>query len=666
MTSNYRGLKAAVVIVLSIAVIGGLASRWTLGSWWTRIATTASAAAAPINAPELAAAKDSLTLPADVSKRLAVRTEPVRSSIAPTVLDLSGTLMLDPDRLSHVHARFPGEIVELGPGDGRSSAVCFGQHVHKGQLLAVIWSQDLGEKKSELIDALSQIRVDDDSLAQDHRGRGRGFRARPRPAGRDGARSRRTALPSPRPSERCKPGVFPRRRSTRCARRPIGSAPRETPEREEMVSQWAKLEVRAPLDGTVIERNVALGELVDTSTDLFKLADLTRLGVLAHAYEEDLPTLDSLPPSQRAWSVTVGAGRDAATRIGRFDQVGCIIDPNQHTALVMGWVDNLDGKLRVGQFVKTRLEIPSPPGEVVVPASALSEEGDRTYVFVQSDGKSTYARRQVAVVRRAWRQGVHPQPTRTRTKEPRNRAAGAGRTSSRDADRGVGRQPRRSEAKRRHTLRLSKTLMINRLVHWAVHNRLVVILLAAGLMAYGIYAFYKVNVEAYPDPAPAIVEVVARYPGASAEEVERQVTIPLEVALAGMPGLNITRTQSLFELCHVSCQFEYGPDPMAARQEVLNRLSLASLPAGVTPDISPRSPTGEIFRYVLVGPKDAAGHDIYDPNDLKSLQDNTLERLFRRLPHIAGRLQLRRHGETLRDSSRPGADTALRHRAAAT
>ncbi len=177
--------------------------------------------------------------------------------------------------------------------------------------------------------------------------------------------------------------------------------------------------------------------------------------------------------------------------------------------------------------------------------------------------------------------------------------------------------------------------MINRMIRWAVHNRLIVILLSGGLMAYGIYAFYKVNVEAYPDPAPAIVEVVARYPGASAEEVERQVTIPLEVALSGMPGLYITRTQSLFELCHISCQFEYGADPVEARQEVLNRLRLADLPAGVTPDISPRTPTGEIYRYVLVGPKDAAGRDIYNPNDLKSLQDNTLERLFRRLPHVA-------------------------------
>ncbi len=176
--------------------------------------------------------------------------------------------------------------------------------------------------------------------------------------------------------------------------------------------------------------------------------------------------------------------------------------------------------------------------------------------------------------------------------------------------------------------------MINRLIRWALHNRLVVILLAAGLLGYGIHAFREVNVEAYPDPAPAIVEVVARYPGASAEEVERQVTIPLEVALAGMPGLAITRTQSLFELCYVSNEFEYGVDPAAARQEVLNRLRLADLPAGVAPDISPRSPTGEIFRYVLVGPKDSAGRDIYDPNDLKSLQDMTLEKLFRRLPRV--------------------------------
>ncbi len=145
--------------------------------------------------------------------------------------------------------------------------------------------------------------------------------------------------------------------------------------------------------------------------------------------------------------------------------------------------------------------------------------------------------------------------------------------------------------------------MIEKLIRWAVQNRLIVMILALALLGYGLYAFHNINVEAYPDPAPAIVEIVARYPGASAEEVERQVTIPLEVALAGMPGLKYTQTQSMFELCHIRNQFEYGVDQPAARQEVLNRLQMAQLPAGITPAISPQSPTGEIFRYVLTNPK---------------------------------------------------------------
>ena len=129
--------------------------------------------------------------------------------------------------------------------------------------------------------------------------------------------------------------------------------------------------------------------------------------------------------------------------------------------------------------------------------------------------------------------------------------------------------------------------------------------------------------------------MVARFPGNSAEEVERQVTIPLEVALAGMPGLTYTRTQSMFELCHVRNQFDYGVDPMQARQEVINRLGQAQLPAGVTPEISPQSPTGEVFRYVLTNPRDKWGREIYSLNDLKSLQDYTLERQFRRLSRVA-------------------------------
>lgn len=176
--------------------------------------------------------------------------------------------------------------------------------------------------------------------------------------------------------------------------------------------------------------------------------------------------------------------------------------------------------------------------------------------------------------------------------------------------------------------------MIKKLVHWAVHNQLVVLLLAVALLAFGLYSYQRVNVEAYPDPAPPIVEVVAQYPGASAEDVERQVTIPLEVALAGMPGLTYTRTQSLFELSHLRNQFDYGVDGRQARQEVINRLHQVELPPGIVPEISPQSPTGEILRYMLRSPRDEQGRPIYSLSDLKSLQDYTLNRAFRRLPRI--------------------------------
>src|SRR6478609_6109691 len=142
--------------------------------------------------------------------------------------------------------------------------------------------------------------------------------------------------------------------------------------------------------------------------------------------------------------------------------------------------------------------------------------------------------------------------------------------------------------------------MVHFLVKWSLDNPLLVILATLGLLVGGTIAFLHVNIEAYPDPAPAIVEIIAKYPGASAEEVERQVTIPLEVTLAGMPGLKYTRSKSLFGLAHLRNQFEYGIDFYKAKQEVINRFqSVQGLPSGVTPTISPFTPTGELIRYTL-------------------------------------------------------------------
>ena len=116
------------------------------------------------------------------------------------------------------------------------------------------------------------------------------------------------------------------------------------------------------------------------------------------------------------------------------------------------------------------------------------------------------------------------------------------------------------------------------------------------------------------------------------------MTVPLEITFAGMPGLNAIRSKSLYGLSDLKMSWNYGRHYTyeAGRQEVINRLATISqpLPANVTPQISPESPTGEIYRYVLNSPKDASGHEIYTLNDLKALQDWVLEREFRTVPRI--------------------------------
>jgi cobalt-zinc-cadmium resistance protein CzcA len=153
------------------------------------------------------------------------------------------------------------------------------------------------------------------------------------------------------------------------------------------------------------------------------------------------------------------------------------------------------------------------------------------------------------------------------------------------------------------------------------------ILLALGLISVGSYSYSQLNIEAYPNPVPPLVEVIAQPPGWSAEETERYVTIPLEVGLAGMPGLDHVRTQSLFGLSDVKCYFKWGTKYEDARQEVINRLQFIAMPQGVQPQISPWNAIGEVFRYTVEGRG-------YSVQELKTAQDWILERQFKQVPGV--------------------------------
>ena len=142
---------------------------------------------------------------------------------------------------------------------------------------------------------------------------------------------------------------------------------------------------------------------------------------------------------------------------------------------------------------------------------------------------------------------------------------------------------------------------IARLVRLSLRKPIFILLLGGVVVLGGVAAFRQLNIEAYPNPVPPLVEVITQPQGLSAEEVERQITIPLEVALAGMPGLDHIRSQSLFGLYDVKCYFNWNTQYKDARQEVINRLQFAILPNGLQAQISPWNAIGEIFRYRLKG-----------------------------------------------------------------
>lgn len=170
---------------------------------------------------------------------------------------------------------------------------------------------------------------------------------------------------------------------------------------------------------------------------------------------------------------------------------------------------------------------------------------------------------------------------------------------------------------------------MNTVVSFALRQRMLILLLLVILLVTGSISFLKLNIEAYPDPVPPLVDIVTQSSGQSAEEIEHYITIPIEVQMAGIPNVRAIRTISLFGLSDVKLQFTYDFTYQQAEQWVINRLAqLPPLPNGAQPTISPWSPIGEIYRYRVVGPPG------YSVTDLKTIEDWILERRLKAVPGV--------------------------------
>jgi cobalt-zinc-cadmium efflux system membrane fusion protein len=350
-----------------------------------------------------------LSVPEPVRKALGIQEGMVvRTPQQARPLIMPGSTALDPARVMRVRTRFNAEVVEISqvPDEERRTAsgqtayreVRPGDRVRKGDVLAVVWSTDVGGRKSDLVDALVQLRLDEErlkarqilldkgSIPEDTLNQTR----------RDVV-SDRNALD--RAERTLRTWNIPEREIRAVYDEAELASARHGKRDKEKERLWARSELIAPRDGTLVERNVAVGEYVaDNTISLFTLADVDRLLVIANPPEDLLPDLLALTPEEMRWKLeTVGT----VPIEGPIEEIGYILDATQHTAVVKGYIDNPRLRLRAGQFVSATVNLPPPPDVVEVPLTALAEDGKQSFVFVQPDpAQPRYTMRRVRVTLR--------------------------------------------------------------------------------------------------------------------------------------------------------------------------------------------------------------------------------------------------------------------------
>lgn len=353
-------------------------------------------------------------------RSLAMQTEEVKPASGTRPLRMIGQLAIDTNHLIRIKPFFAGKVAMIAPvqpepkagqtlGKMTSRPVQAGDAVEPNQLLATYWSKDLGQAKSTLVAAWATLLADQAYLSQ--------LRQYP------SAVQAKLVWDTEHQANVDRIAVDAAERQLRAWDIPseeIDALKKEGQHggttNKEQWKKWATYEVRAPkaFPGIIVEQNATVGENIDPSSGppLFQIADFRRMVVYAYPYEEDLPALEKLRDrlkkqgKELTWKITLKADPTRKLPPGKVDKILPILDPNQKTPILRGYIEDPDGNLNprllATMSVIAEIQMPPPSGEVMVPATAVVDDGQQSVVFVQSDRQKAdeYTLLPVDVVRR--------------------------------------------------------------------------------------------------------------------------------------------------------------------------------------------------------------------------------------------------------------------------
>jgi cobalt-zinc-cadmium efflux system membrane fusion protein len=420
------GLLVLVVAGTGVVVAAVPAVRATVTGWLASAARATPEKKASGEAAELfrdAQGHQGLRLSKEAVASLGVAPAVVTKAEKPRPLPPQiGTLNYDNDRLFTIRSRFPGELAEVrmvldtegSVSPTRLRPMRFGDKVKQGDLLAVVWSQQLGQAKAALVDAICALRLSQDTLDRHSK------------LFQEGAASVATLKADERQVQGDSNTKLTAERSLKMWKMTDEEIKAIVDEANVIADQkktrsadkeknWARVEIRVPKFSdnpsaqlVVVEKNTNLNDMVDpiNSPPLFKLADTSRLQIWVHPPEEYLPLirerLQKMGAEPLQWHIRLQSDPpDVPAQVLPIVQIAPSLEPNQHSPMVLGYLDNPGGKYLIGQFVTATIYMPPDRDTVEMPTDALNEVEGQALVFVQPDpAKHEFTLRRVTVVRR--------------------------------------------------------------------------------------------------------------------------------------------------------------------------------------------------------------------------------------------------------------------------